>query len=1197
MSQLQVTGEAKIRDIQGPVVANDGVITALDGAASQYVRGDGTLADFPTSSGGGSSVCYYLNSSVSQGTIGGVAYRELSKEPIIGTGTDITISSNGYVANYLTDANDPDVLSIPGGNFNCEFYFSVNNNTGNPYTYAELYKYDGTTFTLLGSSVGVPEYINQGTIIAPYYFAIPVPTSALALTDRLAIRIYVNVDGRTVTLHTENSHLCQVVTTLSKGMVSLNNLTDQSQFLTTGTSGTNFAIVSSGDTHTFNLPIASSSNTGKLSSTDWTTFNGKVPYTGATQGLNLGAFGLNTTGIFNNAGMSMSHSGFTNSGSGESAINGIANGLNVRVDALYSYNLLFPTTNNNYTFPNASGTISLLEADQIFTGINSFDNSINYKTGASLANVSGYISQAYAKSGTGAGSTLSLKISDGNSVKAINLDFVGSPATYTYTYPDLSGTMALLEGTQTFTGDKTFTGIVKTDTGILLKNSFITYSNGYTSLSADTGNLVISSLIGGTPYDNEFSFTSSTSNTYTFPNATGTLALTSDLSGYVTLSTAQTISGAKTFSALSNFDNVIRLKQNLGVYTTNTGYTTLFSTEGGGQYGFGFYNGSGVLNFLNFDSSSSNAYTFPNVSGTIALLQNTQTFSGANTFSSNIIVSSVTIGKGRQAGTGLYNIALGFTSLQGNTTGESNVSIGTGSLYTNTTGSHNLSFGYQALFANTTGGSNIAMGLNTLGDNTTGNNNIGIGIQALDKSTTADGNIALGYGSLFANTTGSFNTALGYGAGSLITTGSFNTIIGAYAGTTAMSNNIVLSDGQGNIRYQWNGTNNVFGNPISGTSATFSSSVTASNLIDISTPITNAFYGLNLNYAGTSVGVLQVNNATGELKIGGNAAGYFPTFYSGGSERMRITSGGNVGIGTSSPIGKLNVKGGRSIVTATASDSNIFVEHTGSLGVIGVTYDTGGAYYPLAFNTSDTERMRITSEGYLQISTVSTIPSTNNLIYSYSSNGYFYIQGGTTGLGLAGSGNRANAIYLNTTLNIIAFHTNDTGEKMRITSDGSVLMGKTASNFAVVGLQFRGDANGLLQLTRDSNECLGLNRLTNDGSVANFYRQTVQVGSISVTGSLTSYNVTSDYRLKQDYKDYIGLDLISAIKTYDYEWKADKSRMYGVIAHELQEIIPYAVTGDKDAKEMQQVDYSKLVPILVKSIQELEARIKQLENK
>ena len=86
-------------------------------------------------------------------------------------------------------------------------------------------------------------------------------------------------------------------------------------------------------------------------------------------------------------------------------------------------------------------------------------------------------------------------------------------------------------------------------------------------------------------------------------------------------------------------------------------------------------------------------------------------------------------------------------------------------------------------------------------------------------------------------------------------------------------------------------------------------------------------------------------------------------------------------------------------------------------------------------------------------------------------------------------------------------------------------------------------------------------------------------------------------RLCQDFKNYNGLDLISAIKTYDYEWKSDKSRMYGVLAHELQKVIPYAVSGEKDGKEMQGVDYSKIVPILIKSIQELEARLKTLENK
>jgi hypothetical protein len=276
VTSVGVTETGDALTITGSPITSAGTINiGFAGDATQYVRGDGALADFPTSTGGGSSVSYYLNSSVSQGTIGGVAYRQLSKDPISGAGTDISISANGYIASYITDANDPALLEVPAGNFNCEFYFSVNSNAHNPYVYAELYKYDGTTFTLLGSSQSVPEYLSNGTTLSPYYFAIPVTASVLTITDRLAIRIYANVDTKTVTLHTENNHLCQVVTTFSKGLTTLNNLTRQIQFLATGTSGTDFAISSSTATHTFNLPTASATNRGALSSADWTTFNAK----------------------------------------------------------------------------------------------------------------------------------------------------------------------------------------------------------------------------------------------------------------------------------------------------------------------------------------------------------------------------------------------------------------------------------------------------------------------------------------------------------------------------------------------------------------------------------------------------------------------------------------------------------------------------------------------------------------------------------------------------------------------------------------------------------------------------------------------------------------------------------------------------------------------------------------------------------
>jgi hypothetical protein len=263
------------------------------------------LADFPATTGGGSSVSYYLNGSVSQGTIGGVAYKELNKTPIFGAGTDITISADGYIASFITDAGDPNKLLIPAGNWNLETYFSASSNGGSPSFYVELYKYNGTTFTLIATSSSAPELIAFGTNLNPYFSTLAVPETVLALTDRLALRYYVTHSGRTITLHTENNHLCQVITTFTTGLTALNGLTSQVQYLTVGTSGTDFAISSVTDTHTFNLPTASATNRGALSSADWTTFNNKTSNLGtvtsvglssATSGVTIGSTPITTSG-------------------------------------------------------------------------------------------------------------------------------------------------------------------------------------------------------------------------------------------------------------------------------------------------------------------------------------------------------------------------------------------------------------------------------------------------------------------------------------------------------------------------------------------------------------------------------------------------------------------------------------------------------------------------------------------------------------------------------------------------------------------------------------------------------------------------------------------------------------------------------------------------------------------------------------
>jgi hypothetical protein len=240
-----------------PITSSGDIAVTGAGLVSQYVRGDGTLANFPNSTGGGSSVNYYLNGSVSQGTFGGDTYYQLSKTPILGAGTNFTRTNgagNGYIASFITDAGDPSQLNIPGGNWNVEFYFNASSGGGSPSFYAELYKVSATNvFTLIASDSLNPEGITNGTVVDQYFTSIPVPQTTLLVTDRLAVRIFVNTGGRTITLHTENGNLSEVLTTFTTGLTALNGLTDQVQFFDVGTGATNFNISSSGDTHTFNL--------------------------------------------------------------------------------------------------------------------------------------------------------------------------------------------------------------------------------------------------------------------------------------------------------------------------------------------------------------------------------------------------------------------------------------------------------------------------------------------------------------------------------------------------------------------------------------------------------------------------------------------------------------------------------------------------------------------------------------------------------------------------------------------------------------------------------------------------------------------------------------------------------------------------------------------------------------------------------
>ena len=164
-------------------------------------------------------------------------------------------------------------------------------------------------------------------------------------------------------------------------------------------------------------------------------------------------------------------------------------------------------------------------------------------------------------------------------------------------------------------------------------------------------------------------------------------------------------------------------------------------------------------------------------------------------------------------------------------------------------------------------------------------------------------------------------------------------------------------------------------------------------------------------------------------------------------------------------------------------------------------------------------------------------------------------------------------------------------ERMRITAAGNALFGitneasqPTAKNFFIVDYQ--------------SGASLTIGGHTGAHTAVLFrHNGATTPGSIVISTNTTTYNTSSDYRLKEDLQDFAGLDMVSNISVYDYKWKSEDSRSYGVMAHELQEVLPNAVTGEKDAEDMQSVDYSKIVPLLIKSIQELTAKIERLEAK
>ena len=242
---------------------------------------------------------------------------------------------------------------------------------------------------------------------------------------------------------------------------------------------------------------------------------------------------------------------------------------------------------------------------------------------------------------------------------------------------------------------------------------------------------------------------------------------------------------------------------------------------------------------------------------------------------------------------------------------------------------------------------------------------------------------------------------------------------------------------------------------------------------------------------------------------------------------------------------------------ATASTG---VDITGTLTSDGLTMDTAAnSAYIMELGANRTSASQ--ALGIIKGSWDSTVVAQINLAAgddtTNKDNGRIFLR-------TASAGSTANRLQVAENGDISFYE--DTGTTAKLFWDASaesLLVGKTVQSIGTDGVTI---VNGQITATSDGADAIRLNRKTSDGSIIDLRKDGTTVGSISVSGSATAYNTSSDYRLKTDAQPMTGASArVQALNPVNFEWIADGTRVDGFLAHEAQAVVPECVTGTKDA--------------------------------